>query len=138
MSQSPIEELLSAVDSQDTDAVMALFAGDARMLTVDGRGLEGAAAVREVISDYTQALRSNDHRITAQWHVDEMWIAEVAATYVLRDYLELKDLPRAFFLRTGPDGITELRVYGAHERPMGDHRTGEEGMWIGGRWIPPL
>jgi hypothetical protein len=47
-------------------------------------------------------------------------------------------LPRVFVLREGPDGIADLRVYGSHERWLMEHRTGEEGMWIGERWIPPL
>ena len=63
---------------------------------------------------------------------------EVEGAYQLQDYLQLKALPRAFVLRVGPDGITDLRAYGAHERPLTDHRTGEEGMWVGGRWVPPL
>jgi hypothetical protein len=41
-------------------------------------------------------------------------------------------------VRDGPDGVADVRVYGAHEQPLADHATGEEGMRIGGHWIPPL
>jgi hypothetical protein len=41
-------------------------------------------------------------------------------------------------LRANSAGISDLHVYGAHEHPLAEHRTGEEGMRIGGRWIPPL
>jgi hypothetical protein len=135
---SPIDQLLSAMDELDVDAAMALMAADVRFLAVDGRRGEGKEAVRELVTDFVSTLRSTSHRITAQWHQDDAWIAEVESTYELQDYLQLKALPRAFVLRMGPDGIVELHVYGAHEQPLTEHRTGEEGMWVGGRWVPPL
>ena len=138
MSDSPIEQLLGAVDKLDLDAAMALFEPGVRFLAVDGRRAQGTQAVREVLADFLSQLRSNSHRITAQWHQDNVWIAEVDGSYELQDYLQLNALPRAFVLRMGPDGIADLRAYGAHEQPLTKHRTGEEGMWIGGRWIPPL
>jgi hypothetical protein len=138
VSDSPIEQLLAAVDKLDLDAVMALLAPDVRFLAVDGRRAQGTQAVRELVADFINQLRSTSHRITAQWHQDDVWIAEVESTYELQDYLQLKALPRAFVLRMGPGGIVDLHVYGAHEQPLTEHRTGEEGMWVGGRWVPPL
>jgi hypothetical protein len=138
LSDSPIEALLDALDRLDVDSVAALTAPDARLLTADGRRAEGRAGVRELIGSFTAELRSTSHRIIAQWHQDDVWIAEVEASYELRDWFQLNALPRAFILHDGPDGISELHVYGAHERPLTEHRTGEEGMWIGDRWIPPL
>jgi SnoaL-like domain len=135
---SPIEQLLKAIDELDVDAAMALAAPDIRFLMADGRHGEGTTAVRDLISEFVSDLRSTTHRITAQWHQDNVWIAELEASYELRDYLQLKALPRAVVVRVGPDGIADLRVYGAHERPLMEHRTGEEGMWVGGRWVPPL
>jgi SnoaL-like domain len=138
VSDSPIEQLLAAIDGLDVDATMALMAPDVRLLAVDGRRGEGTEAVRKLLTDFISTLRTTSHRITAQWHEDEAWIAEVEANYELRDYLQLNGLPRAFVLRVGPEGITDFRAYGAHEQPLTDHRTGEEGMWVGGRWVPPL
>ncbi|MBV9309706.1 MAG: nuclear transport factor 2 family protein [Solirubrobacterales bacterium] len=138
MSNSPIEQLLEAIDRLDVDGVSALLAPDARCLSADGRRAEGREAVRELIGDLLTRLRSATHRITSQWRVDDVWIAEVDATYELQDWLQLNDLPRVFVLRMGAEGIADLRVYGAHEHPLTEHRTGEEGMWVGSRWIPPL
>lgn len=138
MSESPVAQLLGALDRFDVDAAMTLFSHDARLLTADGRCAQGREEVRAVLTELLAALRSTTHRITAEWHPDDVWIAEVLASYELRDWLALNELPRVFVLREGPDGFSDLRVYGAHERPLGDHRTGEEGMWIGDRWIPPL
>jgi hypothetical protein len=138
VNDSPIEQLLSAMDELDVDGAMACMAPNVRFLAVDGRRGEGKEAVRELITDFLSTLRATSHRITAQWHQDDAWIAEVEASYELQDYLKLNALPRAFVVRVGPDGITDFRAYGAHERPLTEHRTGEEGMWVGGRWVPPL
>jgi hypothetical protein len=138
MSASPVEQLLGAIDRRDVDAVMALSAPDVRLLTVDGRRAHGTDAVRELLTKFLGQLRSSTHRITAQWHVDDVWIAEVDVSYELQDWLRLEGLPRVFVARMGSGGIADLRAYGAHEHPLSDHRTGEEGMWIGNRWIPPL
>jgi SnoaL-like domain len=138
VSPSPIERLLAAVDRLDLEAVLTFFAPDARLLTADGRRAEGSEAVRGLLSDLLGELRATTHRITAQWHPDEVWIAEVEASYELQDRMRLNALPRAFVLRQGPDGIVDLRVYGAHERLLSDHGAGEGGIRVGERWIPPL
>jgi len=135
---SPIAQLLAAIDKLDVDAAMALVAPDGRLLAVDGRRAEGSESVRDLLTDFLAKLRSTTHRITAEWHQDDVWIAEVEATYELLDWLQIQALPRAFVLREGPEGFVDLRVYGAHERPLAEHRTGAEGMRVGGRWIPPL
>lgn len=133
-----MDQLLQAVDALDVDAAMAMMAPDCSFLTADGRTARGSDATRKLLSDFLGQLRETTHRVTARWHEDDVWIAEVEATYVLQDWLRTDGLRRAFFLHDGPQGITELRVYGAHERPLSEHRTGEEGLWIGDHWIPPL
>lgn len=138
MAGSPIESLLEAFDRLDIEGVEALVAPDARLMTADGQRAEGQAEVRQLLETFMATLRSTSHRVLAQWHQGDVWIAEVEASYELRDWLQLKALPRAFILHQGPDGITELHAYGAHERPLTEHRTGEEGIRLADRWIPPL
>jgi hypothetical protein len=138
VSDSPIDQLLDALDRLDAKAAVAMLAPDAKLLTVDGRRAQGTDAVSKLLEDFLGQLRATAHRVTSQWHVDDVWIAEVEGDYELRDYLEIRALPRVFVARTGSDGLTDLRVYGAHERPLGEHRTGDEGIWVGGRWVPPL
>jgi hypothetical protein len=138
VSESPIEQVLAALDRLDIDAVLELFAPDCSLLMTDGRRGHGAEEVRGLLDELIGALRSTTHQTTAAWHLDGVWIAEVLASYELRDWLRLKDLPRVFILREGADGITDLRAYGAHEHALTEHRTGDEGIRIGERWIPPL
>jgi len=138
VSDSPIAQLLEAVDRLDAEAVSGQMSPEGSFQTVDGRRASGREQVRALLSDFLGALRSTKHVITAEWHFDDAWIAEVTASYELQDYLQVNDVPRVFVLRMASDGIGDLRAYGAHERPLSDHRTGEEGMWVGTRWIPPL
>jgi hypothetical protein len=125
VSQSPIEEFLDALDRLELDAIMALMARDVRVLVVDGRRAEGTDAVRQLLADFLGQLRATTHRITAQWHEDDVWIAEVDASYELRDWLQPNGLPRAFILRAGTDGVSELKAYGAHEHQLSNHPTWE-------------
>ena len=138
MPESPIEQLLRAVDELDVDAVLALAAPDVRLLTVDGRRVAGTAGMRAVLGDFLASLRSATHRVTAEWRPDDVWIAEVDATYELPDLTRIGVLPRAFIVRAGPDGLSDVRVYGAHERPLGELSAGVHEMRLGGHWIPPL
>jgi len=138
MGESPLDRLLTAIDALDADAVLAQFAPDGRVLTVDGRRAEGSRALQALVTDYLATLRSATHRVTAAWHEDNVWLAELDATYELADGMRTGVLPRAVVLREGAHGIADLRMYGAHEHPLADHRAGEESMRIGGRWIPPL
>ena len=138
MPESPIEQLLLAVDALDVEAVTALMSPECRILTADGRRASGIEAVGELLREFLAELRAATHRLTAQWHVDDVWIAEADATYELRDWLQTPPLPRAVIVRTGPQGITDVHAYGAHERDLMDHAAGDPGMRIGGRWLPPL
>lgn len=138
MPESPIEQLLGAVDALDLEAVIALAAPDVHLLTVDGHHAAGTAAMRAVLTDFLASLRSSTHRVTAQWQPEDVWIAEVDATYELRDLTRIGVLPRAFIVRAGPDGLSDVRAYGAHERPLAELGAGTHEMRLGGHWIPPL
>lgn len=137
--ESPLDKFLRALDQLDAEAAMALMTPGCRLLTVDGRRAEGTEAVRALLTSYLATLHSSSHRVTAEWHQGDAWIAEVEASYELVDRLQLNDLPRAFVARGGPDGLSDVRVYGAHEDPLEhDGETGDRGMRIGGRWMPSL
>jgi hypothetical protein len=135
---SPLTRWLEAMDRRDVENALVLLAPSVDMMLADGRRARGHDAAARVIRDFVSAVRWMTHDVTAQWHVDDVWIAETTATYELADHYRTSALPRVFIVRVSAEGITELRVYGAHEHPLTEHRTGEEGMWVGGRWVPPL
>jgi hypothetical protein len=137
VSSSPIEQLLASFDSLDVEAALALFAPDGRLLTVDGRRAVGTDQIKQLIESFLSQLRSTTHRITSLWQEADVWIAECQGSYELKDDLLIRDLPRAVIARVGPDGLRDVRVYGAHERELSEHHI-DTGMWVGGRWVPPL
>jgi hypothetical protein len=130
--------LLDAVGALDADAATAEFARDGRLWVAHGRRADGADAVHALMAEFLATLRSVSYRITDHWRVADAWIAEFEAEYELRDRMQTGPLPRAMILRDGPNGIEDVHVYGANETDPGGHPTGEEGSWIGGRWMPPL
>jgi hypothetical protein len=138
MSQSPIDRLMEALDRLDLDGAMALLAPDSRLLSADGRRAEGTDAVRTLLGSLLGELRATSHNVTAQWHADDAWVAEVEATYELTDGTQTADLRRAFILRESPQGLTDVHVYGAHELPLDDERAEHGSLRVGGRWIPSL
>jgi len=139
VNESSIERLLAAVDALDVEAVVALFAEEARVLAADGRRAEGAEEVRELVTPALASLRSTSYEIMGQWQVDDVWIAEVDASYELRDFYGVDAVPLAFIMRSGPEGIVDARFYRAHERPVSEHDAGEQwGRLVRGHWIPLL
>jgi ketosteroid isomerase-like protein len=136
---TPIQEMLRAVDALDLDGVVALFTAGASLTTAFGDATEGRDRVRDVLGDFLHELRATHHEITHEWHPeDEVWIAEMSATYELSDYSRRGPYQRAIFLRTGDGGIEEMRIYGAHElRLPGAGRQYTEVRAPGG-WLPTL
>lgn len=137
MTQSPIEQLLAALDGLDVDRAAALLAPDIRMVLADGRRAVGAAEVRSLLSTFIGQVRATSHHITAQWHLDDTWIAEAQSSYELRDNVRL-DLPGAFVVRANTEGIFEMHAYGVYEQTLIEHQGAQEGLVVGGRWFPPL
>jgi hypothetical protein len=126
------------METLDANGAVSALAPEVSLLMADGSRVQGRDQADRLISGFLSQLRSLSYEVAAQWHVQDTWIAEANATYELTDHYQTAALPRALFARVGETGIVDLRVYGAHEHPVAEHRTGEEGMWIGGRWVPPL
>jgi SnoaL-like domain len=139
VNESPIERLLAATDALDIDALVALYAPEGRLLAADGRRAEGTEEVRELLTSILGALRSTNHEVKDQWQVDDTWIAEVEASYELPDLHRVDAVPLALIVRPGPEGIADVRIYGAQKRPVSEYDTGEQwGTLVRGHWIPPL
>jgi uncharacterized protein (TIGR02246 family) len=137
--ESPVASLFEAIDALDPDALTALFAPDGRLLTVDGRVANGRDEVRQVLGRFAEDLRATSHRLTAEWHPEpDVWIAELDATYELKNYARVGPYARAIVLRNGSGGIRELRIYGLHERPLTDSTRGYQEVFGSGHWLPTL
>ena len=140
---SPLEQLLEAFDRLDADAGTALFAPDGRLAWVDGHIAEGRTAVRERLSEYFADLTSVTHVIRDSWHLDQVWIAEIEASYVLEDRSIQGPVAKVMILRMRPGGIGDLRVYAAvepsfHEAEQRHRRERDRGLVVGDWRLPPL
>ena len=138
MSATPIERLLAALDALDLEAVLVLLAPDCALLLSDGRRAQGTDAIRAELADLLEHLHSMAHRLTNQWHVDDVWIAELEADYERSDRSQILRLPRALIARADEAGIAELRIYGAHEHVIYEEELDPGGLRIGGRYMPSL
>jgi hypothetical protein len=143
VTDSPLELFLQAFDRLDADACAALFANQGRLRYVDGRVDEGPEAVRDRLREYFADLSSTTHTLREHWHQDRVWVGELEASYVLADDSILGPVSKVFIVRMAHNGIEELRVYAAvepafHETRIRHERERDQGMMVGGRWVPPL
>ena len=139
MSQSPISAALDTVDALDVDGFAAMFVADGRLLMTDGTVAAGVEQVRAAMSDFVADLSATTHEITAEWHPEDgVWIAELQATYELREHGQRGPYPRAIVLRGGPDAIAELKVYGLHELPLTEPARPYHEVLASGRWLATL
>ena len=139
MADTPIQQMLRAVDALDLDAVVALFTADASLTTAFGDAVEGRDRVRDVLGEFLRELRATHHEITTEWHpADEVWIAEMSATYELSDYGRRGPYQRAIFLRVVDGSIAAMRIYGAHELRLGEAGRPYAEVRAPGGWLPTL
>jgi hypothetical protein len=139
MPESPISAVIRAINALDVDRFTSLFEPDGRLLTTDGRVAQGVDQVRAVIGEFVSALRACTHVVDTEWHPEGgVWIAEVDATYELKDRQRRGPYPRAIVLRGGSGGIVELRVYGLHELPLTEPTHRYQEVPVGQRWLATL
>jgi hypothetical protein len=134
-----MQATLRALDALDLDDSVALFAPDASLTTVFGETASGRERVREVLGGFFVGLRASQHEVTSEWNPEEdIWIAEMSASYELSDYSRRGPYARAIILRTGADGIEQMRIYGAHELPLGESGRAYSEVRGAHGWLPTL
>jgi SnoaL-like domain len=139
MSDSPMLAILAAIDALDLDAAISSVAPNASFATPYGEQADGREQVRAVLGAFLAELRSTEHDVTTLWNPEpRVWIAEVTATYELNDFSRRGPYGRVFVLRSGDQGIEQLRIYGAHELPLAE--SGESYLEVRGPhgWLPTL
>jgi hypothetical protein len=119
VADSPTKAVLRSLDAIDLEGSVAQFADDGVLTTVFGERAEGREHVRELLATFLGGLRSSHHALDAEWNpADGVWVAQVSASYELKDFSRRGPFQRAIILRAGAAGITELRIYGQHELPL--------------------
>ncbi len=139
MSDSPIRTVLRVIDLLDLEAAVAMFAPDATLVTAFGEHASGTEQVRGAFVDLLGGLRAAQHKVSGEWNPEPgLWIAEVTATYELTDFSRRGPFERAIILRSGDGGVTELRIYGAHELPVPETGGGYLDVRGPSGWLPTL
>jgi ketosteroid isomerase-like protein len=134
-----MHEVLRALDALDLDSAVALFAPDASLTTAFGDAAQGRDRVRDVLGEFLRELRATHHEITSEWHPEDgVWIAEMSATYELSDFSQRGPYQRAIILRASDGGITEMRIYGAHELRLPEAGRQYAEVRAAGGWLPTL
>ena len=139
MSDSPVTEFLGRIDALDLDGLVALFAPEASVAMLFGEEARGSDAVRLALGRFLAELRATRHEITASWNPEPgVWIAEMTATYELRDLRQLGPFRRAVVLRSSEAGIEDLRIYGGHELPLAAGGRPYQEVRGPSGWLPTL
>ena len=139
MSDSPIAEFLARIDALDLDGLVASLAPEVRVAMLFGEEASGRDAVGVAFGRFLGELRGTRHEITASWNPEPgVWIAEMTATYELRDLRRLGPFRRAIVLRTGDAGIEQLRIYGGHELPLPESGRPYQEVRAPSGWLPTL
>jgi hypothetical protein len=135
---SPISVVLDALDALDIDALVAQLAPGSCLLRTDGRAAEGTDEVRSALGEFVSELYGTTHSISDEWHPEDgVWIAEMEATYEMKNGTRHGPYKRAVVLRADERGITDIRFYGSHELPLNAHRPYQE-VRAGTHWLPTL
>jgi SnoaL-like domain len=139
MSDSLMLAVLAALDALDLDTAMSLFAPDGVLDTPYGEEAVGREQVRGELGMFFAGVRATQHDVTSVWNPEPgVWIAEVSATYELTDFSRRGPYGRAFVLRTGEQGIEQLRIYGSNELPLAESGAGYREVRGPHGWLPTL
>ena len=129
---------MRAIDALSVDQATSLFAPHAEVATVYGREGKGVDQARAVLSELFEEDYKYRHELTSEWNPEPgVWIAELAATYVLKDFSRRGPYLRVVVLRAGDAGIEQLRVYGSRELPLTAEGGYQEVRGPHG-WLPTL
>lgn len=134
-----MQATLSALDALDLEAAVDMFASDGSLTTVFGETASGRDRIREVLGVFLAGLRGSRHELTSEWNPEEgVWVAEMSASYELTDYSRRGPYARAIILRTGADGVEQMRIYGAHELPLAESGRAYSEVRGAHGWLPTL
>jgi hypothetical protein len=139
MGDSPIVAFLRAIDALDYDSLIEQFAPNAAVAMLFGADASGREQVGVAFRAFLGELRAATHEVDVAWNPEPgVWIAELTATYELRDLRRLGPYRRAIVLRAGEPGIEQLRIYGAHERPLEQSGRSYQEIRAPSGWLPTL
>ena len=100
------------IDAMDTDAYMAMFTEDARMIFANGDPLEGRDAIRQALTGLLGSVDGIRHILHDTWQVEDDLVAfECDVVYSRKDGKEVTVRGGCFFTFTDDGPCREQRIY---------------------------
>ena len=105
-----LSDLFAAIDAKDVDRFAAFLAPHCSFRFANQPAVEGVAAIRRYVHAFLGSIGSIRHVINTQWELPGAVICHGQVRYTRHDGSVL-EVPFANVLVTGPQGITEYRVF---------------------------
>lgn len=103
--QAWLRDYYRAIDAMETEAYMAMFAEDARMVFANADPLEGRDAIREALTGLLAGVDGIRHVLHTAWQVEDDLVAfECDVIYTRKDGKEVTVRGGCFFV-FGEDGL---------------------------------
>jgi hypothetical protein len=103
-------EYFRDVDGGDIPRMAAWFAPDINMRFGNWPAVQGREAATATLSAFLGRIRSVRHTLGLSLICEDTVFVEAQVSYTIDDNMVVT-VPGATFLRRGPAGITELRIY---------------------------
>lgn len=103
-------EMFAAIDAKDSDRFATYLAPHCSFHFANQPAVRGAEGIRDYVRNFLASVESIRHVIEAQWEVPGALLCHGQVSYTRHDG-SILEVPFANLLRTGPEGITEYRVF---------------------------
>ena len=106
-----LRDLFATTDSMDVDAIVSLFAQDARVVFGNGEPMVGHDEIRTGTTAFYDTIAGLAHSIVTEWTFGKDTIAELTVAYDRKDGKQVT-IPCVTIFHTDIDGkIDDYRVY---------------------------
>jgi ketosteroid isomerase-like protein len=103
--QAWLRDYYRHIDAKETDAYMAMFSENARMIFANADPIEGRAGIREALTGLLGSVAATRHVLHQTWQVDDDLVAfECDVIYTRKDGKEVTVRGGCFFV-FGDDGL---------------------------------
>lgn len=110
--QAWLKDYYRHIDAMDTDAYMAMFTEDARMIFANSDPLEGRDAIRQALTGLLGSVDGIRHVLHNAWQVEDDLVAfECDVVYSRKDGKEVTVRGGCFFVFAEDGRCQEQRIY---------------------------
>lgn len=105
-----VRETFKVVDRMDPDAFAELFSEDGLFRFGNWPSVKGRGEISAFVAEFFTSIKALKHRVTDDWRIEDVAIAEVEVTYTRHDDSTV-DLTAACIFRLQNEEIADYRIY---------------------------